>query len=44
VKMKNPPRLRAGGSSGFDIPTSESSPAYTPAPRSHDSSTYTLRE
>src|ERR1035437_10111462 len=44
MKIKNPPRLLAGGSSGFEIPVSESSPEYTPAQRSHDSSTYTSRE
>ena len=43
-KMKNPPRLQAGGSSGFVIPVSESSPEYTPAKSRPDSSTNTSRD
>jgi len=42
--MKNPPRLPAGGLSGFEIPVSKSSPEYTPAQRMPDSSTYTSRD
>jgi hypothetical protein len=44
LKIKNPPRLLAGGLSGFEIPASKSSPKNTPAQRSLDSSTYTSRE
>jgi len=44
AKKKNPPRLLAGGSSGFVIPVRESSPEYTPAQCSLDSSTYTPRD
>jgi hypothetical protein len=44
LKIKNPPRLLADGSSGFEILVSESSLMDTPAQRSSDSYTYTSRE
>jgi hypothetical protein len=44
LKIKNPPRLLADGSSGFEILVSESSRMDTPAQRSSDSYKYTSRE
>jgi len=44
AKIKDPPRLLAGGSQGFEILVPESSPAYAPAHCCLDSSTYISRE